>query len=113
MRKLRRGFRKVSGGFRRTRRAVIPLPDRLQPVSIREAPLSHQLAAETTSLKRKKPRHQPKARLGVDRKPKEQGADVSAPTPAPGAAKRTTRPPRFAWHGKYDQLAQPTPEEPP
>ena len=110
MRKLLRGFRKVSGGVKRTRRAVIPLPDRLQPVSIREAPLSHQLAAETTSLKRKKPRRQPEARLGVDRKPKEQGGEVPAPTPAPEAAKRTTRPPRFAWHGKYDQL---TPQEPP
>jgi hypothetical protein len=112
MRKLRRGFRKVAGGFKRTRTAVIRLPDRLQPVSIREAPLSHQLAAKVTSLKRKKARHQPETRLGVDRKAKEQGGKVSAPTPAPEAATPAQRQMRKAWSGKYADLTQPTPDPP-
>ncbi len=34
----------------------------------------------------------------------EQGMAESAPTPAPEAATRATRPPRRAWGGKYDAL---------
>jgi hypothetical protein len=104
-----RGFRKVSGGIKRTRTAAVRLPDRLQAVSIKAQPLAQQLDAETTSLKPKKPRRQPKTRLGAkpEKKAKEQGGEFSAPTPAPKGGPLTTRQPRRAWHGKYDDLAPP------
>ena len=43
----------------------------------------------------------------------EQGRADSAPNlPAPDAKKRTTRPPRMAWSGKYSDLTPPTGDEP-
>lgn len=109
MAKIFRGFRKVSGGFRRSRFRIIPLPDRLQAVSIREQPLKQQTEAETTGLKQKKPRRKQRtARLGVKstRKPQEQAEGDSAPTPAPEAAIRATPQRRPAWAGKYGDLTR-------